>query len=64
MFALFYLWVCFFREVNERSLYAKTQRRQGSIRKEKPVMYRLDVWVDKKVVVDVKSVELVPMVYF
>lgn len=26
-------------------------------------MYRLDIWVEKKVVVDVKSVEKIPLVY-
>ena len=27
-------------------------------------MYRLDIWVERKVIVDVKSVEQIPPVYF
>ncbi|NUO81140.1 GxxExxY protein [candidate division KSB1 bacterium] len=37
-------------------------RYKGAIVKEN--MYRLDIWVEKKVIVDVKSVEQIPPVYF
>lgn len=37
-------------------------RYKGVIVKEN--MYRLDIWVEKKVVVDVKTVEQIPPVYF
>ena len=37
-------------------------RYKGIIVKEN--MYRLDIWVEKKVVVDVKTVEQIPPVYF